>query len=97
PTSSMSAPVRGSAPKNWLRPAEAGANPYTEPEPGHLDGDVTAGERPEAFSHLDPALRPLDGRTAPCTRRHRLARFRCHARRTVDCSTNPRNSGTVPR
>jgi Family of unknown function (DUF5995) len=40
----------------------AGDNPYTETEPGHLDGDVTAAERPDAFSRLDPALRPtMDG------------------------------------
>lgn len=36
----------------------AGANPYTEPEPGHLDGDVTAAERPDAFANIEPALRP---------------------------------------
>ncbi len=40
----------------------AGANPYTEAEPGRLDGDVTAGERPDPFTHLDPTLRPtMDG------------------------------------
>ncbi len=36
----------------------AGANPYTEPEPGHLDGDVTASDRPDAFANIEPALRP---------------------------------------
>lgn len=36
----------------------AGANPYTETQPGNLDGDVTAGDRPDAFANLDPALRP---------------------------------------
>lgn len=36
----------------------AGANPYIEHEPGHLDGDVTASDRPDPFAGIDPALRP---------------------------------------
>lgn len=36
----------------------AGANPYTEPEPGHLEGDITARERPDAFANIAPALKP---------------------------------------
>jgi hypothetical protein len=39
----------------------AGTNPYTEPEPGHLEGDVTAAEEVDAFSKLEPALRPTMG------------------------------------
>ena len=53
----------------------AGANPYAEPVPGRLEGDVTAGQRPDAFAHLDPTLRPtMDGlHRAPADRRSRSA------------------------
>lgn len=40
----------------------AGDNPYTEPEPGRLEGDVTTGRRPDVFALLEPGLRPtMDG------------------------------------
>jgi Family of unknown function (DUF5995) len=45
----------------------AGDNPYTEPEPGRLEGDVTADRRANAFSGIELRLRPtMDGlRRAP--------------------------------
>lgn len=40
----------------------AGANPYTEPEPGRLEGDVTAEAGADVFAQLPPELRPsMDG------------------------------------
>jgi hypothetical protein len=64
----------------------AGTNPYTEPEPGRLDGDVTAGDRPDAFANLEVALRPtMDGlHRAPADTRSRESAAEPDAMSTVE-------------
>lgn len=44
-----------------------GANPYTEPEAGRLEGDITSAPPVDVFGHIDVTLRPtMDGlRRAP--------------------------------
>ncbi|MGH3676476.1 MAG: hypothetical protein ACRDU5_12200 [Mycobacterium sp.] len=53
----------------------AGDNPYTEPEAGRLEGDVTTARRADAFSGIEPELRPtMDGlRRAPAEALSRAA------------------------
>lgn len=45
----------------------AGQNPYTEPEAGRLEGDVTTSQGADAFCEVEPELRPTMGglRSAP--------------------------------